>query len=258
MSDSAPAIVLAASGTSMPTARKVFDHIDQLARERYPQHEIRWAFTSNAIIRKLRSEGIAAQCPEEVAADLRDAGFRRVAIQSLHIVPGRGFEKLKEACIPRMRVAIGKPLLASDQDMQKVIAATAECEPALRDPQIPVVLAAHGNSRRPEFNRELIQLDALLRAAFPATQVATLKGQPGSDGLAEASRLARKMGRVHFIPFMLVPGDHLMNDVMGDEPGSWKQIVGAASTTCSQSLGYRDQVLQLFFVHLDDCLNELK
>ena len=253
-----PAIVLAAFGTSVAKARQVFDYIDEKARKRYPEHEIRWAFTSDFIIRKLGKQGIVMQRPEEVVAELRDAGFRRVAVQSLHIAPGQEFQELTRTRVHGVEVAVGQPLLASERDMRQAIAAIAAKDPELACAETPVVLAAHGNSHHPEFNRELVQLNSLVRATFPTALVATVEGQPGTSGLAEATRLARSSRRVHFVPFMLVAGDHVMNDVMGEEPEAWKQIVGAASTTCSKSLGYRDEILEVFFAHLDTCLKELE
>lgn len=252
-----PAIVLAAFGTSAAEARKVYDHIDVQARERYPGYEIRWAFTSGFVIRKLKEQGIVTQSPEEAVAELREAGFSRVAIQSFHIAPGQEFEELKQAKLPGMRVAIGGPLLASEEDMRRAIEIIAGEDAELRDPSVPVVFAAHGNARHPQFNRQLVRLDVLLRDACPAAQVATVEGEPGAAGLAAAAKLARTAGRVHFIPFMLVAGVHIMEDVMGDDAKSWKQIVAAKSTTCSLPLGRRDGVLELFFSHLDDCLEEL-
>ncbi len=51
-----PAIVMVAFGTSVIDSRRVFDHIDKRVRERYPDFEVRWAFTSQFIIEKLKKK----------------------------------------------------------------------------------------------------------------------------------------------------------------------------------------------------------
>src|SRR5450759_4304861 len=50
-----PAIVLAAFGTST-TAFDTYGHFEQKVKERFPEYEIRWAFTSLKVRRKLAQE----------------------------------------------------------------------------------------------------------------------------------------------------------------------------------------------------------
>ncbi len=54
-----PALVLVAFGTSVDSARQVFDYIDQQARKRYAGYDLRWAFTSQFIIDKLKKQGLS-------------------------------------------------------------------------------------------------------------------------------------------------------------------------------------------------------
>jgi sirohydrochlorin cobaltochelatase len=67
--------------------------------------------------------------------------------------------------------------------------------------------------------------------------------------------MARICGAVHFIPLMLVAGDHVMNDIMGDDQDSWKSQVGAATTTCSGPAGMNEQILARYCQHLDTALH---
>ena len=88
-----PAIVLAAFGTSA-TAFDTYSHFEQKVRERFPGYEIRWAFTSHKVRHKLAQEkGHQLNDLPTTFRELKAAGFNRVAIQSLHIVPGEEWDK---------------------------------------------------------------------------------------------------------------------------------------------------------------------
>ena len=89
-----PAIVLAAFGSSNAEARTVYDDILAAARERFPDHDVRLAYTSGFILRRLRAKGIDGQTPAEALADLREEGVARAVVQSLHVMPGKEFEDL--------------------------------------------------------------------------------------------------------------------------------------------------------------------
>ena len=69
---------------------------------------------------------------------------------------------------------------------------------------------------------------------------------------------AEKAGAVHFVPLMLVAGDHIENDVLGDEPDSWKSLIGVPEASCSQPLGYNAGIRDIFFRHLDTAMTALQ
>ena len=246
-----PVIILTAFGTSVLEARKAFDHIDAAARRRYPDHEIRWAFTSRIIRDKLRDEhGIVTHSVEDVIADLQARGTRAVVFQSLHVVPGQEYTKIGEAYAGRMIVAAGAALLTGEQDIDDVIAAL---EPEIR-PGVPNVIVAHGNEKYSVYNDSLLAFAKRIEARYPNVLVASVEGQPGDEPLERARELARRKGAVHFIPLMIVAGDHIENDVLGGEAESWKSRIGAERTTVSPPLGFNDAVLEVYWRHLDRAL----
>ena len=66
----------------------------------------------------------------------------------------------------------------------------------------------------------------------PATVVASVEGSPGLEPL----QTIRQMGsqQVNFVPLMIVAGDHILNDVLGDDEESWKNIVGAPQAVATR------------------------
>ncbi|BCA79018.1 sirohydrochlorin cobaltochelatase [Desulfuromonas sp. AOP6] len=248
---SKPAIVLVAFGTSVEPARKVFDHIDSRVRQRYPEHNLRWAFTSQFIIDKLKRRGVVTYNVDEVITQLRAEGFDRVVFQSLHIAPGQEYSKVQTANTSGLRVAFGDALMTSDEDIERTI-------DALRlhiDVLEPTVIAAHGNDKYPRFNERIEAFAARIEADYPRLVVASVEGSPGLGPLQKIKEM--KPDRVNFVPLMIVAGDHILNDVLGDEDESWKHIIAAPQAEVSASLGWNDAVLDIYLDHLEAALQQV-
>jgi sirohydrochlorin cobaltochelatase len=122
-----PAIVLAAFGTTTE-AFDTYKHFEEKVKERFPDYEIRWAFTSHRVRHKLAQEkGQKLNDLPTTLRELRAAGYTRVAVQSLHLVPGEEWGKkvlLESGKIPGLKVALGKPLLSSNQDQEQLFPRT--------------------------------------------------------------------------------------------------------------------------------------
>ena len=248
-----PAIVLVAFGTSVDTARPVFDHIDTQARKRYIEYDIHWAFTSQFIIDKLKRQGIVTQNVAEVVAELRKKGVKSVVFQSLHVVPGQEYNSVLKEDTSGFQVAFGDALMTSDKDIDAVVAASGKNI----DAQQPTVVVAHGNDHHPEFNQQLVALTNVIEKKYPNLVVASVEGQPGIGSLEKVKVNSDKQGSVKFVPLMIVAGDHIMNDVMGDEEDSWKSIIQAKKSECAASLGWNNAILKIYFSHLDKALQQL-
>ncbi len=248
-----PALVLVAFGTSVDSARQVFDYIDQQARKRYSDYDLRWAFTSQFIINKLKKQGVVTQNVEEVVADLRKEGKTNVVFQSLHVVPGQEYKSVVDVDMAGLNVAFGDALMSSDADIAAVIKALSKDI----DADQPTVVVAHGNDHHKHFNDQLVALAAVIEKQYPNLAVASVEGLPGIDSLQRIKKLSAKEGSVKFVPLMIVAGDHIMNDVMGDEEDSWKQIVMAQKTESAKSLGWNDDILAIYFTHMDKAIQSL-
>lgn len=246
-----PAIVLVAFGTSVEQARKVFDHIDSRARQHYPEYNLRWAFTSQFIIDKLKRRGVVTYNVDEVIAQLRAEGVDRIVFQSLHIAPGQEYRKVLAADTSGLRVAFGDALMTSNKDIERTIDAL---RPHI-DAQEPTVVAAHGNDKYPRFNERIEAFAARIEAEYPRLVVASVEGSPGLDPLQKIKEM--EPDQVNFVPLMIVAGDHILNDVLGDEDDSWKNVIAALQAEATESLGWNDAVLDIYFDHLETALQQV-
>lgn len=258
-----PAIVLAAFGTSTE-AFDTYQHIEKLVRERFPGYEVRWAFTSQKIRRKVRLEqGRELQDLSQTLQALQAAGFTWVAIQAFHVVPGEEWEEKvvqESRKIPGMQVALGKPLLSSNRDQELVLEALARTFPPNLKQQA-VVLVGHG-SPNPQGEATYLALAARLRRQFPGQNVflGTVEGKPTRD---ETLAAVQKSGAttVVLIPFLLVAGEHVNTDILGDGPESWKSRLLQLGTCrvegIRRGLGYQDGIVRIYLDHLAEALKTL-
>jgi len=258
-----PAIVLAAFGTTTE-AFDTYKNFEGKVKERFPGYEIRWAFTSHKVRHKLAQEkGQQLNDLPTTLKALKAAGFNRVAVQSLHLVPGEEWDKKvvqESRKIPGLQVALGKPLLSSKPDQERVLQALAQTFP--QDLKATaVVLAAHG-SPSPEGTAAYLAFNRLLRSRYPHQNVflGTVEGKPTKEEAFEAVKQANPAAVV-LIPFLFVAGEHAANDILGDNPDSWKSELLKQKAYriegITKGLGYQDGIIAIYLDHLAQALKSL-
>lgn len=244
--------MMIAFGTSVAAARRVFDFIDRQARRRFPDHDLRWAYTSQVLIDKLKNAGIVTYNVHDVLSQLLEQGHQRVAFQSLQVAPGEEYRSVLAADTGNLEVAYGTALLTSDADIDRVIKALQ----VHIDPEQPTVVVAHGNDWSPQFNQRLEAFAARIESSYPRLVVASVAGSPGRDPLQKIK--AWRPQQVNFVPLMIVAGEHIRNDVLGDQPDSWRNIIAAPQVQASPSMGWNLEILDIYFEHLDQALAQLE
>jgi sirohydrochlorin cobaltochelatase len=256
-----PAIVLAAFGTTTE-AFQTYNHFETKVKERFPDYEIRWAFTSHKVRHKVAKE--KGQKLNDLGTTLRElkaGGYSRVVIQSLHIVPGEEWDKkivAESRKIPGLKIALGKPLLSSKEDQELVLQAVAQTfPPDLKN--TAVVLVAHG-SPTPEGTAAYLAFDRLLRSHYQNVFLGTVEGKPTRQ---EALEAVKKSGvaRVVLTPFLFVAGEHVAKDILGNDPESWKSELLKQKAYrlegITQGLGYREGIVKIYLDHLAQALKDL-
>lgn len=252
--DRRPAILLVAFGASSAEARGVYDHIGETVQRHKPGHDIFWAFTSRRIVARLRSEGIVLPTLEEAKELMQRRGQRQAVLLPLLTVPGEEYASVAAFSFAGLQVVCCPPLLSNEKDIPEVLDALDD---QLHEDAVNV-LVCHGNAKHDVYNDLLVRLAAAIESAYGNCVVASVEGRPGTKPLHRAREIAQSTGRAHFVPFMMVSGEHVTSDVMGDKPESWKNRVGAATSTCAQSLGWKNSILNLFLKRLDEGFAQLE
>ncbi len=229
-----PAIVIAAFGTTTK-AMVTFDYFEELLRkelpDKYKKLRIEWAFTSEIVReranKKFKKAGINKRFRSlaQVVSDLEDEGYRKIVVQPLHIFPGIEYEsvlKMVRGLVDAfedfdLRIKVGTPLLTHWEDLEETVV-------ALKSVLLPPsegcnILVAHGTGETENgANITYLGLERIVNVYYPNVLIGTVEGiQSRTEALNRAMQCKPK--RIRFVPFMFVAGDHIMNDIMGQEPG---------------------------------------
>ncbi len=259
-----PAIVLAAFGTTT-NAFPTYQKIEAQVKERFPGYEVRWAFTSNMVRHKVLAEQHKKlQSLPEVLTDLKAAGFTRVAIQSLLLAPGKEWEAVVKQSreVPGLTVAVGQPLLSGKADEIKVLDdLSKEFPPDLQ--KNAVVLVGHG-SPDPQAQAANNSFAQLLHSRYPQGNVFFGMVEFEKPGKEEVLQEIKQSGAtsVKIIPFLLVAGDHVQNDILGNGPESWKskllQMGDYRVEGVRQGLGEQKEIVNIYLEHLTQALHNFQ
>jgi sirohydrochlorin cobaltochelatase len=236
VADAKKGILLVAFGSSMPEGEAAIDAVREAVRGAYPGVEVRTAYTSRIIMRKLaREQNRAIDEPAVALAKMAYDGFTDVAVLSTHIIPGAEFDDLKAvvdgfkmigSSAPKAGfryIGLSSPLLSGPADFERMAGAIADTY-ANEAKAGAVVLVGHGTHHFADAAYSALQM-ALWRRS-PNFFIGTVEGIPAYDDVLPRLK-SSKVKNVHIGPAMLVAGDHARNDIAGDEPDSWKSMLQA-------------------------------
>jgi sirohydrochlorin cobaltochelatase len=260
-------ILLAAFGSSRETAHLSLRRFEDMVRQRFPGRPARWAFTSGKVRGKLTDQGMKTDSVAKALEKMWFEKYERVAVQSLHVIPGDEYHDLLDdaaafgpgAPSPQRfaAVAVGAPLMASPADLPRAADAAASLVPVDRPPGQAVVFMGHGTAHAgdlayEDLARELAQRD-------PLFLVATLDGaltiQAARDRL-----LAAGVASVRLVPLVALAGRHVQRDMCGEHPESWQSVLATAGLAVACSLegtAAAPAFAHIWLDHLDEALARL-
>jgi sirohydrochlorin cobaltochelatase len=266
MQEKHKAILVVSFGTTVPKTR--FANIDALEAEiqaTFPEWTVRRAFTSPTVRRRLvEREGLKIDTPQTALDRLANDGFREVVVQPTHIIPGDEFDRIVAAMEPFQRAGafaslkLGRPLLfyegnlsgQTDDFQMAVTAFETQLPRFIPSESGRIILMGHGSGHAADRCYDLLQ-ERIEAAGVPAF-TATVEGSR-TIGDAIDWLKTQEVRRVALVPFMLVAGDHAVNDMAGNEADSWQNQLQAAGYTVEvilQGLGENSAVRSLYLQHV--------
>lgn len=258
-------ILVVSFGTSFAeTRKKTIEAIEDRIKENFKEYEVRRAFTSHIIIKKLKNrDNIIVDTPEEAMEKFAMEGFDEVVMQPLHLIPGLEYDyinTIKEKYEERFKsVKIGRPLLYYKCEEEGIDDYTIMAEAVKK--QIyggaNVLLMGHGT---PHYANavyscmEMVFHDCGMENVF----MANVEGYPYiSDALKKIKE--KNAMEITLMPFMLVAGDHAQNDMAGDDEDSFKSILqaqGIKTKVYMHGLGENEEIQKIYIQHLKDAIND--
>jgi sirohydrochlorin cobaltochelatase len=291
------AIILASSGTTVPSEVESIATIQKKTQEAYPGIPVKITFTSN-IIRSVWKERqaeakkwLAEGVPEEVLyvkniiytfGELLEEGYRNIIVQPTHIFfmeqshdlaryvdAMRSIRTIKDKWKPFAKIALGRPALGTvgprydyTKDMEKALETLAEDVELAKRENAALVYMGHGNEHWP--SGIYAEAQKMMQERYPdvKTYIGVVEGYPGIDEVVEALTEAKsksKARKVVLKPFMIVAGDHALNDMAGDDEESWKSVLSGKKyqvVPVLKGLGSNDAFARIFVSHIRDAAKE--
>ncbi len=258
-------ILVVSFGTSYADARlSCIKPVEEFIENKYPEFDVRSAFTSRRIIKKLKDrDGILIDNEIEAIDKMIEEGITEIYLQPLHIMPGYEYEKIQRAVASAQQkhsaiIQLGEPLLFCEEDYTLVMdALDVELKTLGMDSDTENwLLMGHGTHHPANATYSCMQMHFDLN--FKTVQIAALESFPNLDHtLPELRR--KGMDNLCVMPFMLVAGDHAQNDMAGPDEDSWVNILTAEGFTVTPKvvgLGALKTFQELFANKVQKLLNK--
>lgn len=243
------AILMVHFGTSHDDTRaKTIDALNSLVAERYPDIELREAWTSRMIINIRSRRGEDILNPEEALTQLHDEGYTHIIIQSSNIIEGVEMESLRRDALAAKglfkEIRIGNPLLYTTRDYEVVVDALRDLQPR----KSALVLVGHGTYTPATAQYAMVDY-VIGDRGYGSMYISTIEGYP--DFASLVSRLAReRVKKVTLMPFMFVAGEHAKSDIAGDWAEALSEIGYDVDVTL-RGLGEMERVQELLIEHIE-------
>ncbi len=211
------AIILATFGSADDFIRKnIFDKLAEEISAAFPNFEVRQAFTSNFMIKKLARRKIFMSTPAEEISKLRAEGFKRIILLPTLLTPGEEFDnKIKICAAPDVEII--PPLFSencsSDFD-KKIFATILDCFKKTEDEDL--ILIGHGSPHRHNPVYENLQ-----RLAGEKIHIGVIEETDTPNFSDVLKRLKKSRAeKILLAPLLFNGGVHVTNEIAG-EKNSW-------------------------------------
>ena len=251
-------------GTSFNDSRRLnIGAIESDLETAFPDYSVRRGFTANIVIDHIQSrDGIKMDDVDEAMNRAVDNNVKNLVIQPTHLMNGLEYQELEEQVAQYAdafdKIAIGKPLLTSEDDFKRVEQVLVDWTSEYDDGETAICFMGHGTEA--ESNEVYQKMQDLLTAdGHDNYFVGTVEASPSlEDVLAKVKAGSYK--RVVLEPMMVVAGDHANNDMAGDEEDSWKttfEDAGYEVTCLLRGLGENEAIRQIYVEHAQAAMDSL-
>ena len=234
--------------------KKTLDSINMNIAEKFREFQVREAYTSRMIIKRIyKKEEIRKNTPKEALRLMAQEGFTHIVVQASHVINGLEGEHLKDELRyfkdDFQEIKVGEPLLTSPEDYIE----TADIfKREFGSIEGAVVLAGHGTRHHSNSAYGMLQTVFSMRG-MEGFYVGTVEGYPALDDLIPQLR-KKGVNKVTLVPFMIVAGNHAVEDINGE----WRETLekeGFSVEVIMKGMGEIPDIQQIFVRHINRALN---
>lgn len=243
------AVVLTSFGSADDSIRaQIFDKLAAEIQAQFPALELRQAFTSNFMIRKLARRGIFIATPTEAISQLRAEGFGRIILLPTHLTPGEEFDNKIQICAAD-DVEIIPPLL-SEPINEQILTTILDC--FKRDADEDLILIGHGSPHRHNPVYENLQ-----RLTGNRIHIGVIEESDTPNFSDVVTRLkASRADKIVIAPLLFNGGVHVSEDIAGAGDSWFNRLTaqGYKVRVIRDGLGSFESFRKLYINKLEEIL----
>lgn len=256
-------LLVVSFGTSYNDSRRLTIGAIETAMEKaFPEYAVRRGFTSQIIIDHVKSRD--GEVIDNVGEALDRAvanGVKTLVVQPTHLMDGLEYNDLANEVAQYAdafeHIAIGKPLLTSDEDFRVVAEAIVEATSSYDDGKTAICFMGHGTEA--QSNAVYAKMQEVLKdLGYENYFIGTVEATPTVEDVLALVQ-AGGYQRVVLQPLMIVAGDHANNDMAGEED-SWKTVfedAGYEVECLVRGLGELETIQKLLVGHAQEAVASL-
>lgn len=251
-------------GTSFNDNRRLtIGAIEETLEKAFPDWSVRRGFTAQIIVDHVqRRDGEVIDNVGQALDRAVENGVKRLVIQPTHLMDGLEYNdvvnEVAQYADAFEALAIGAPLLTSDEDFQIVAKTMAEATQQYDDGRTAICFMGHGTEAASNAIYTKMQ-QVMTDAGYANCFIGTVEASPTLDDVL-AMVQAGSYERVVLQPMMIVSGDHANNDMAGDDEDTWKSAFEAAGYEVEcvlKGLGEYREIQDLLAAHAQAAMDSL-
>ena len=249
-------LLVVSFGTSFNDSRRLtIGAIESALEAAFPDWSVRRGFTSQIIIDHVKSrDDISIDNVSDALKRAVSNSVRTLVVQPTHLMSGFEYQELADEIGDYAdgfeALAIGAPLLTSDDDFSRVADAIVNAAAEYDDGKTAICFMGHGTEA--DSNGVYAKMQSVLTEKGANNYyVGTVEASPTLEDVLAMVR-AGNYSKVVLQPLMIVAGDHANNDMAGDDSDSWKSVfenAGYEVTCVLRGLGELEEIQTLFAEH---------
>jgi sirohydrochlorin cobaltochelatase len=254
-------LIVSFGTTYKDTREKNIDRIEQAVRQEKPDCMVLQAYSSDRVrdIIKKR-DGIDIPGIKDALERMAESGVTHLTVLPTHVIDGIENNKMKQI-IKQYRpffqtLKTADPLLGKEEDYGFVAKALWDSlEEEVKDGVL--IFMGHGSYHEADNCYEKME-KALREYSGKEIYIATVEGSTSIEDVIERMNMGydqqeRQKIRVVIVPFMLVAGDHAVNDMAGEEDSFLLKVKtqGYEAECILKGLGEYESIRLIYLQHLE-------
>jgi len=254
------AIISASFGCSIKDSReKYIETIKNAIKDNFKDIDCFSVFTSEMIRRKMKREkNIDIYNMKSCLDKLKSEGYTHIYVSATYMIPGFEYSKLLNAAEEYKdhfdEIKVSRTFLDDNMGGREIDMLKSYIKTDLQKDEA-VVLVGHGSDHIS--HNYYKQFEELLRENVQNSYIIGIEGNPYINDIMYELK-EKRFRKIYLYPFLIVAGDHALNDIASDDDDSIKTCLinnGFEVDAFIIGLGVNKKAQELFVERLKECIN---